>query len=113
MKIIDWFKDKKKLIDENSTIRKAKNTVENKMLALKTDLNDISAKYTKLLEEKSEKFDLYVKYQNECVEFSNKIREQKKEIATLKEQLKLNTEKRKVPKPRKSIKKDNKSNVKK
>lgn len=81
MKIIDWFKDKKQLIDENSKIKKGKESVENKFNLMLEDLDDIQKKYINILEQKSEQFDLYIKYQNQCDELTKEKRELKKQLA--------------------------------
>lgn len=82
MKIIDWFKDRTSLINENLKIRKAKNVVENNLSTMQQNFNKISTKYIKMLEQKSEKFDLYLEYQEKCVELTNEKKELKKELAS-------------------------------
>lgn len=81
MKLIDWFKEKKELVDENSKIRKAKNVIENNLSTMQQNYNEISTKYIKMLEQKSEKFDLYLEYQEKCIELTNEKKELKKELA--------------------------------
>lgn len=76
------------LTEKNIETRKVKKQVEQIIDSLNENLLEISTKYIKLLEQKSEQFDLYVKYRDECVEFANKNKEQKKEIALLKEEIK-------------------------
>lgn len=88
MRPFEYLKEKNKLIEENMEIRKQKHYIEQKFNMLNNNLNEITNKYIKLLEQKAEQFDLYVKYQNECIEYATKNREYKKEIATLKEQVK-------------------------
>ncbi len=81
MKFIDWFKDKAKLINENDKMRKGKNAVELKYQTLQSDYTDISKKYVAFLEQKSEKFDLYIKYQEQCEKLAEERRELKKQLA--------------------------------
>ena len=85
MKFIDWFKDKTKLISENEKIRKGKNAVELKYKTLQFDYTDISKKYVGCLEQKAEKFDLYIKYQEQCEKLAEEKRELKKQLAEVNE----------------------------
>ncbi len=77
----DWFKEKNKLVDENMKIRKGKFDIEQKYNQMLEDMNEISVKYTNLLEQKSEQFDLYVKYQNQCFELTVEKKDLKKQLA--------------------------------
>ena len=81
MKMFDYLKDKKQLIDENSKIKKGKESIENKINLILEDLDDIQKKYINILEQKSEQFDLYIKYQNQCDELTKEKRELKKQLA--------------------------------
>lgn len=68
MILIDLFKDKNKLSYENMKMRKCKFEIEQEKNLLQNDLRELQSKYIELLESKSEQFDLYVKYQNQCEE---------------------------------------------
>ena len=81
MRLIDWFKDKAKLISENEKMRKGKNAVELKYQTLQSDYTDISKKYVAFLEQKAEKFNLYIKYQDQCKKLSEEKRELKEQLA--------------------------------
>lgn len=81
MRFIDWFKDKAKLINENDKMRKGKNAIELKMTTLQSDYTDMSKKYVAYLEQKSEKFDLYIKYQEQCEKLAEERRELRKQLA--------------------------------
>lgn len=83
MRIIDWFKSKSKLIDENLKIRRGKSEVEQKFNSMLEDMDDVQKKYTAILEKKCEQFDLYVKYQDKCVELANDKRDLKRQVAQL------------------------------
>ena len=87
MIIFDLFKDKIKLATENMNMRKSKFEVEQERNKLNEELAEIQTKYIELLEAKSNQFDLYVKYQNQCVELANEKRELKKQCAETKEAL--------------------------
>lgn len=69
------------LIDENAKIRKGKREVEDKYNQMLEDIEMIQKKYTSLLEEKSEHFDLYIKYQQQCEELAKEKRNLKKQLA--------------------------------
>lgn len=88
MNLINYLKEKNDLIEENAAIRKAKKQVEHKNNVFNEKILEISEKYIRLLEQKSEQFDLYIKYRDESVKLADKNREQKKEIALLKEEIK-------------------------
>lgn len=81
MRIFSLIKEKGQLIDENMKIRKGKYDVEQKYNQLLEDIDDIQKKYTCLLEQKSEQFDLYIKYQQQCEELSKGKKELKKQLA--------------------------------
>lgn len=81
MKLLDNFKEKKLLIDENAKIRKGKRDVEDKYNQMLEDIDIIQKKYTSLLEEKSDHFDLYIKYQQQCEDLSKEKRSLKKQLA--------------------------------
>ena len=81
MKFIDWFKNKKQLIDENAKIKKGKENIESKFNQMLEDLDEIKSKYINLLEQKSEKFDLYIKYLNQCDDLTKEKRELKRQLA--------------------------------
>lgn len=85
MNVIDWCKNKSKLIDENTKIRKGKHEVEKKFNEMLEDMNEIEKKYIELLEKKSEQFDLYLKYQGECKELANEKKDLKKQLANSQE----------------------------
>lgn len=80
-RLVDWFKDKSQLVDENMKIRKGKFIVEQKCNEMLEEITEISKKYTALLEQKSESFDLYVNYQNQCDCLVKEKRELKKTLA--------------------------------
>ena len=86
MKLIDWFKSKNKLIVENNIIKKSKKNVEEKYSLLFEKYSEISNKYINLLEEKSQQFDLYIKYQKLCEELSKDKKELKKQLAETQEE---------------------------
>lgn len=81
MRIVDVFKEKWQIIDENMKMRKGKFETEQKLIDKGRELEEINKKYINLLEEKSEQFDLYVKYQEQCVSYANEKRELKKQLA--------------------------------
>ena len=81
MKLFDWFNNKNSLINENSKIKKGKKEIEQKYNNLLECLEEVNKKYVNLLEQKSEQFDLYVKYQKLCEEFSKDKKDLKKQLA--------------------------------
>lgn len=81
MKLFDYFKDQEDIINEKNTICKNKKKTEKKFNQMLEDLNDITTKYTELLEQKSEQFDLYIKYQKQCEELTKEKRSLKKQLA--------------------------------
>lgn len=85
MKLQDWFKEKSQLVDENSKMKKGKSKVEEKYYKALEELENINSKYTTLLEQKSENFDLYLKYQKQCEELAKDKKELKKQVAELTE----------------------------
>ncbi len=94
MKLLNFFKNDEELLEEinglakeNDTIQEEKNQAELKIQSLKSQIVEIQSRYLKILELKSEQFDLYLKYQTQCEEMQKEKREFKKEIAQLKEQL--------------------------
>ena len=92
MKLFDWFNNKNSLINENSKIKKGKKEIEQKYNNLLECLEEVNKKYVNLLEQKSEQFDLYVKYQKLCEEFSKDKKDLKKQLAeTQEEWTSLNT----------------------
>lgn len=109
MNFINWFKDKKTLIDENMKIRKGKYDIEQKFNEMLEDLHTIENKYVSVLEQKSEGFDLYVKYQNQCVELARERRELKKDLALTQEEItRLSNEITKLGKENKKLERKNK-----
>lgn len=81
MRLVDVFKEKWQIADENMKMRKGKFEVEQKLIDKDKELEELNKKYINLLEEKSEQFDLYVKYQEQCVSYANDKRELKKQLA--------------------------------
>ena len=81
MKLFDYLKDKQQLVDENLKLRRAKHQVEQDIDSLNKDVLEISNKYISLLEQKSDQFDLYVKYQKQCEDLSKEKKEIKKQLA--------------------------------
>lgn len=79
--ILDWFKEKEQLIDENMKIRKGKFDIEQRYNTMLNDMEIIQQKYIDLLEKKSEQFNLYIKYQNQCDDLAKEKRELKKHLA--------------------------------
>lgn len=109
MNFINWFKDKKTLIDENMKIRKGKYDVEQKYNEMLEDLDIIEKKYIDILEQKSERFDLYIKYENQCVELARERRELKKDLALAQEEItRLSNEITKLEKENKKLERKNK-----
>ena len=109
MKFINWFKEKRTLIDENMKIRKGKYDIEQKFNAMLEDIHIIENKYTEILEQKSTQFDLYVKYQNQCVELARERRELKKDLALAQEEItRLTNENEKLTKENKKLERKNK-----
>ena len=105
----NWFKDKNTLIDENMKIRKGKHEVEQKLNEMLEDIHTIEKKYVDILEQKSTQFDLYVKYQNQCVELARERRELKKDLALAQEEItRLSSEITKLEKENKRLEKKNK-----
>lgn len=91
-KFKDLFSEKNKLINENMKIRKGKFEVEQKFNDILLDLDLLKDKYIDLLEKKSAQFDLYIKYQNQCLELSNEKRDLRKKCAELKEEILIKNE---------------------
>ena len=83
----NWFKDKNTLIDENMEIRKGKHKVEQKLNEMLETVDEIQSKYIAILEQKSEQFDLYVKYQEQCLELAKDRRELKRDLALSREEV--------------------------
>lgn len=81
MRILEYFKDQEDIINEKNAICKNKKKTEKKFNQMLEDLNDITTKYTELLEQKSEQFDLYVKYQKQCEDLAKEKRSLKKQLA--------------------------------
>ena len=79
--MIEWFRDKKQLITENSKIRNGKKEIEKKYNELLEEIDSIQKKYINILEQKSDQFDLYIKYQNQCVDLAAEKKELKKQLA--------------------------------
>lgn len=74
MKILDIFKENMGLVKENSKMRISKKQIE-------YALSDIQQKYINLLEWKSNQFDLYLKYQEQCEELIKDKKDLKKQLA--------------------------------
>lgn len=109
MRFINWFKEKNTLIDENMKIRKSKHEVEQKINEMLEDLHTIEKKYVSVLEQKSEGFDLYVKYQNQCIELARERRELKRDLALAQEEIaRLTNENEKLEKENKKLERKNK-----
>lgn len=87
MRFINWFKEKNTLIDENMEIRKGKHKVEQKLNEMLETVDEIQNKYIAILEQKSEQFDLYVKYQEQCLELAKDRRELKRDLALSREEV--------------------------
>lgn len=85
----DWFKDKLNLANQNGRIRKSKRKIEKNYKDLVEEMSELNSKYTNLLEQKSEQFDLYLHYKKQCEELTKEKREMKKEIALLNEKVKI------------------------
>lgn len=83
----DWFKDKLNLANQNGRIRKSKRKIEKNYKDLVEEMSELNSKYTNLLEQKSEQFDLYLHYKKQCEELTKEKREMKKEIALLNERI--------------------------
>ena len=69
---------------ENRAIRRGKKQVEKDLDASNTQYIALMEKYNALLEEKSEGFDKYLLYHDQCADLQEKIRDYKKEVADLK-----------------------------
>lgn len=91
MKLFDYFKNQEEVINERNTICKNKKKTEKKFNQMLEDLNDITTKYTELLEQKSEQFDLYIKYQKQCEDLAKEKRSLKKQLAETNEMCNLLT----------------------
>ena len=74
MKILDIFKENMGLVKENSKMRISKKQIE-------YALSDIQQKYINLLEWKSNQFDLYLTYQEQCENLIKDKRDLKKQLA--------------------------------
>lgn len=85
MRLIDWFRSKKALIDEKMESDKEAFKNKKNMEEVIEKLSDITSKYIKVLEEKAEGFDLYIEYQKQNSELLNEKKELKKEVAILTE----------------------------
>lgn len=81
MKLFDYFKNQEDVIKEKNIICRNKKKTEKKFNQMLEDLNDITTKYTELLEQKSEQFDLYIKYQKQCEDLAKEKRSLKKQLA--------------------------------
>lgn len=79
--------DRIALANENEKIRQSKKNLECEFREYKDNTQELKDKYIALLEEKTKGFDLYIKYEEKCVEFANKNRELKKELALANENL--------------------------
>lgn len=89
-----WFKDKFDLVKELKKTKRKYNTLMNEFETVKEEQRVLQGKYIKLLEEKSEKFDLYIEYKDKCKALTDERRELKKEKAQLKEEVKELTDDR-------------------
>lgn len=85
MRLIDWFKSKKNLVDEKMESDKEAFKNKQNLDEVVDKLSTMTYKYIHLLEEKSEGFDLYVEYQKQCSELLTEKKELKKEVAILTE----------------------------
>ena len=83
MSIKKWFEEKFKDEEELEVekIKKGKMQIEEKYHLLLEDMDSLSSKYISLLEQKSERFDLYVDYQNQCADLLKEKKELKKQLA--------------------------------
>lgn len=87
------FKNDKELVDaisnleeEKDKICKGKKQVEEENIDLQREIKEIQAKYITILEEKSNRFDAYLKYQHQAEDLADKNRQLKREVAQLKEE---------------------------
>lgn len=80
MKILNYFKENIELLKENTRMRRGKKEVE-------IAYSDIQQKYINLLEWKSEQYDLYLKYQEQCEELIKDKRDLKKQFAEANEMI--------------------------
>lgn len=72
------FKFDKDLLHENSKMRRSKKQIE-------SDYTELKDKYIELLEWKSEQFDLYINYQNQCEILMIEKKDLKKQVAEMNE----------------------------
>lgn len=72
------FKLDKDLLHENSRMRRSKKKIE-------SDYTELKDKYIELLEWKSEQFDLYINYQNQCETLMIEKKDLKKQVAEMTE----------------------------
>ena len=81
----EWFKEKFDLVNQNRIMRTSKKQLEKKYTKVIDEINELNSKYISLLEEKSEKFDLYLYYKSQCEELVKERRELKRQNALLTE----------------------------
>ena len=99
MKLLNYFKKDNSLLVEIEDLQEAleqvkkekekicnsKKIIEDCYEKLKESFDEIQKKYIELLEEKSEKFDLYLSYKEQCKNLTDEKKKLKKEVALLKE----------------------------
>lgn len=88
IKFFEKLKDVDDLAEENIQIRRGKKFVEKELKKARQELSDNKDEIIKLLTEKGEGFDQYLKYESKYEEYYNLSKENKKEIAELKSELK-------------------------
>lgn len=98
----EWFKEKFDLVNQNRIMRTSKKQLEKKYTKVIDEINELNSKYISLLEEKSEKFDLYLHYKTQCEEFVKERRELKRQNALLTET--VNSQEQEILKLSKKIK---------
>jgi len=89
----DWFNSLRAddvnsdIEEENRQLRKKNKYSKKEIDNINAEKNELARKYIEILEEKSEKFNDYIKYQDLYGEAYATIKAQKKEIAELKEEI--------------------------
>lgn len=87
MRFVLWFKEKNKVISQNMKLRKSKLDLEVKYNELLENSNKVKGKYMAILEQKSDKYDMYLKYLDKCTSLTEEKKELKKQIAQLNEEI--------------------------
>lgn len=93
-------KNNKSIIEENKQLKSKKRNALRKADRLKEENEELTKKYTELLEEKGKGFDQYLYYHDLYADSYLKLKEQKKEIAELKSEVKRLNEKLEKKKPK-------------